>query len=158
MGTPLTGVSIRVVDGDAEMALARGVRHEVFVVEQDVPPELEYDEYDATSAHLLAVGPDGAALGTARLIHGAEALAMTGGTEGRVLLGRLAVVAAARGTGLGAQLVRAVEELGREHGAREVELHAQVQALGFYERLGYAAEGPVYDDAGIPHRTMTRVL
>ncbi|MFJ5231679.1 GNAT family N-acetyltransferase [Kitasatospora sp. NPDC088391] len=154
----MTDVSIRAVDGDADMALARGVRHEVFVVEQDVPPELEYDDLDATSLHLLAVGPDGAALGTARLISGAEALAVTGGVEGRVLLGRLAVVKAARGTGLGVRLVRAVEELGRGRGAREVELHAQVQALGFYERLGYAAEGPVYDDAGIPHRTMVRVL
>ncbi|RKE18638.1 GNAT family N-acetyltransferase [Streptomyces sp. TLI_171] len=151
-------ISIRVVDGADDMALARGVRHEVFVVEQNVPEELEYDEYDATSLHLLAVGADGAALGTARLISGSEALGKTGGIEGRVLLGRLAVVKAARGTGLGVRLVRAVEELGREHGAREVELHAQVQALGFYERLGYAAEGPVYDDAGIPHRTMTRVL
>ncbi|MFJ4679392.1 GNAT family N-acetyltransferase [Kitasatospora sp. NPDC088783] len=151
-------VSIRVVDGEPDLALARSVRHEVFVVEQQVPAELEYDEYDATSAHLLAVGPGGAALGTARLISGAQALGLTGGVEGRVLLGRLAVVGSARGTGLGARLVRAVEELGRERGAREVELHAQVQALGFYERLGYVAEGPVYDDAGIPHRTMTRVL
>ncbi|RAJ43662.1 putative GNAT family N-acyltransferase [Kitasatospora sp. SolWspMP-SS2h] len=151
-------VSIRVVDGEPDLALARRVRHEVFVVEQQVPAELEYDEYDATSAHLLAVGPDGAALGTARMISGAQALGITGGVEGRVLLGRLAVVGSARGTGLGARLVRAVEELGRECGAREVELHAQVQALGFYERLGYVAEGPVYDDAGIPHRTMTRVL
>ncbi|WP_100835786.1 GNAT family N-acetyltransferase [Kitasatospora fiedleri] len=151
-------VSIRVVDGEPDLALARRVRHEVFVVEQQVPAELEYDEYDATSAHLLAVGPDGAALGTARMISGAQALGLTGGVEGRVLLGRLAVVGSARGTGLGARLVRAVEELGRERGAREVELHAQVQALGFYERLGYVAEGPVYDDAGIPHRTMTRVL
>ncbi|MFJ1752582.1 GNAT family N-acetyltransferase [Kitasatospora sp. NPDC088134] len=154
----MADVSIRAVDGDADLALARGVRHEVFVVEQDVPPELEYDELDATSLHLLAVGPDGAALGTARLISGAEALAATGGVEGRVLLGRLAVVKAARGTGLGVRLVRAVEESGRERGAREVELHAQVQALGFYERLGYTAEGPEYLDAGIPHRTMTRVL
>lgn len=154
----MTEIAIRVVDGDEDMALARGVRHEVFVVEQNVPEELEYDEYDATSLHLLAVDADGAALGTARLISGAEALGKTGGIEGRVLLGRLAVVKAARGTGLGVRLVRAVEELGRSHGAREVELHAQVQALGFYERLGYAAEGPVYDDAGIAHRTMTRVL
>lgn len=65
---------------------------------------------------------------------------------------------AARGTGLGAVLVRAVEAAGRARGATELELHAQVQALGFYERLGYTAEGPEYLDAGIPHRTMTRVL
>ncbi|KIQ61771.1 acetyltransferase [Kitasatospora griseola] len=151
-------VVIRVADNEDDLAAVWAVRRAVFVEEQEIPAELEYDEYDATSAHLLAVGEDGAPLGTARLISGAEALALTGGIAGRVLLGRLAVVPAARGTGLGVRLVRAVEELGREHGATELELHAQVQALGFYERLGYAAHGPEYDDAGIPHRTMTRVL
>ncbi|MFJ2861716.1 GNAT family N-acetyltransferase [Kitasatospora sp. NPDC087314] len=150
--------AIRVAQDAADLALVRWVRREVFVVEQNVPEELEYDEYDATSVHLLAVGADGAALGTGRLIFGEQALKLTGGVAGRVLLGRLAVVSAARGTGLGAELVRAIEAAGRERGAVELELHAQVQALGFYERLGYLAEGPEYDDAGIPHRTMTRVL
>lgn len=149
---------IRVAEGDADLELVRAVRREVFVVEQNVPEELEYDEYDATSVHVLAVAADGTALGTGRLIHGDTALELTGGRAGRVLLGRLAVVQAARGTGLGASLVRAIEAAGIARGAVELELHAQVQALGFYERLGYAAEGPVYDDAGIPHRTMTRVL
>ncbi|GAA1196990.1 putative GNAT family N-acyltransferase [Kitasatospora gansuensis] len=147
---------LRVAAGEVDLALVRLIRHEVFVVEQGVPAELEYDEYDATSVHVLALA-DGMALGTGRLIHGAEALGKTG-VEGRVLLGRLAVRKAARGTGLGAELVRALEQAGRERGGTELELHAQVQALGFYERLGYAAEGPVYDDAGIPHRTMTRKL
>ncbi|MDH6132618.1 putative GNAT family N-acyltransferase [Kitasatospora sp. MAA4] len=150
-------MAITVAATEAELELARRVRLEVFVQEQGVPAELEYDELDATSVHLLAVGEDGAPLGTARLISGAEALELTG-VEGRVLLGRLAVVRAARGTGLGAELVRAIEQAGRERGARECELHAQVQALGFYERLGYAAEGPVYDDAGIAHRTMVKAF
>lgn len=134
------------------------VRREVFIVEQGIAEEEEWDDLDPTSEHLLAVGPEGEAVGTARLIFGEQALGITGGVGGRVLLGRLAVLRTARGTGLGAELVRAVEAAGRARGAREMELHAQVQALGFYERLGYAAEGPVYDDAGIPHRTMTRVL
>ncbi|MBV2153562.1 GNAT family N-acetyltransferase [Kitasatospora sp. SUK 42] len=150
--------TVRVAEGESDLTLVREVRREVFIVEQNVPEELEYDEYDATSVHLLALGADGAPLGTGRLIFGDQARELTGGVEGRVLLGRLAVVAAARGTGLGVELVRAIEAAGRERGAVEVELHAQVRALGFYERLGYVAEGPVYDDAGIPHRTMTRVL
>ncbi|MFE4514882.1 GNAT family N-acetyltransferase [Kitasatospora sp. NPDC056783] len=149
---------IRVAEDEADLELVRAVRYEVFVVEQNVPRELEYDEYDATSVHLLAAGADGAGLGTGRLIFGEQARKLTGGIEGRVLLGRLAVVAAARGTGLGADLVRAIEAAAAERGGVEVELHAQVQALGFYERLGYVAEGPVYEDAGIPHRTMTRAL
>jgi len=146
-----------------EMPLVHAIRREVFVVEQGVPEEDEWDDLDPTSVHLLAfphrngsAGQDGP-LGTARLIHGPQALAITG-REGTVLLGRLAVRQAARGTGLGAALVRAVEEAGREHGGTELELHAQVQAIGFYERLGYAAHGPEYLDGGIPHRTMTRSL
>ncbi|OKJ10104.1 GNAT family N-acetyltransferase [Kitasatospora sp. CB01950] len=154
----MADVVIRVAESEDDLAAVRAVRYEVFVEEQEIPVELEYDEYDATSVHLLALGADGAPLGTARLISGAEALGITGGVADRVLLGRLAVVRAARGTGLGVRLVRAVEELGRERGAKELELHAQVRAMGFYERLGYAGEGPEYDDAGIPHRTMTRVL
>ncbi|GAA2832691.1 GNAT family N-acetyltransferase [Kitasatospora sp. CM 4170] len=150
--------TIRVAEGEADLALVHGVRREVFIVEQGIPEDEEWDDLDGTSEHLLAIGPDGAALGTARLIHGEQALKLTGGIEGRVLLGRLAVVRAARGTGLGAELVRAVEAAGIRRGAHEVELHAQVRALGFYARLGYAAEGPEYLDAGIPHRTMTRVL
>ncbi|MDH6127193.1 GNAT family N-acetyltransferase [Kitasatospora sp. GP82] len=148
---------ITVAGTGAELALVNGIRREVFIDEQNVPEELEYDEYDGTSVHLLALAEDGSPLGTGRLIHGEQALRLTGRT-GRVLLGRLAVVKAARGTGLGAELVRAIEQAGRGRGGVELELHAQVQALGFYERLGYVAEGPVYDDAGIPHRTMTRAL
>ncbi|GAA4995814.1 GNAT family N-acetyltransferase [Kitasatospora paranensis] len=148
---------ITVAVTEDQLAQVRAVRREVFVEEQNVPEELEYDALDATSLHVLALGEDGVALGTGRLIHGSHAFGITG-IEGRVLLGRLAVRKPARGTGLGVGLVRAIEQAGREHGARELELHAQVQALGFYERLGYTAEGPVYDDAGIPHRTMTRVL
>ncbi|MFI6155631.1 GNAT family N-acetyltransferase [Kitasatospora sp. NPDC051170] len=150
--------SIRTASGEADLALVWEVRRAVFVVEQHVPEELEWDEYDATSVHLLALAEDGAALGTARLIFGEQAWKETGGVAGRVLLGRLAVVGAARGTGLGARLVRAIEAEARERGAAEVELHAQVRALGFYERLGYVAEGPVYDSVGIPHRMMTRTL
>ncbi|AUG76714.1 acetyltransferase [Kitasatospora sp. MMS16-BH015] len=151
-------VSIRVAEGEADLALVHAVRREVFIVEQEIPEELEWDDLDATSEHLLAVSPEGTPLGTARLIHGEQALAQTGGIAGRVLLGRLAVVKTARGTGLGAALVRAIEQAGLARGATSLELHAQVRAGGFYERLGYQAEGPVYDDAGIPHRTMVRTF
>ncbi|MER5351346.1 GNAT family N-acetyltransferase [Kitasatospora sp. NPDC002551] len=150
--------TVRVARAESDLALVHRVRRDVFIVEQGISEEEEWDDLDPTSEHLLALGPDGEPVGTARLIFGEQALKITGGIEGRVLLGRLAVLRTARGTGLGAELVRAVEAAGLARGAREVELHAQVQALGFYERLGYAAEGPVYDEAGIPHRTMTRVL
>ncbi|WP_322975147.1 GNAT family N-acetyltransferase [Peterkaempfera bronchialis] len=65
---------------------------------------------------------------------------------------------AARGTGPGVALVRAIERAGLERGAGELELHAQVSAIGFHERLGHTAHGPEYLDGGLPHRTMTRGL
>ncbi|WP_431047829.1 GNAT family N-acetyltransferase [Streptomyces sp. P1-3] len=83
------------------------------------------------------------------------------GIDGRTtaVLGRLAVGRAARGTGLGALLVRAVEAEARRLGLAEVYLESQTHALGFYEKLGYRAYGPEFDEgSGIPHRAMRRTL
>jgi len=139
------GYTVRVAD---DPAACFAVREEVFVVEQGVPQELEYDADDAGALHVLAVRDDGVPLGTGRLVG-----------EGAVgHLGRLAVTREARGLGVGAALVRAVEEAARERGFSAVELNAQTHALGFYERLGYEAYGPEFPDAGIPHRAMRRSL
>ncbi|MDG4860553.1 GNAT family N-acetyltransferase [Streptomyces sp. T-3] len=141
---------MRVAEGSADLEACFLVRKEVFVGEQGVPEELEYDAYDAAAVHVLAAGPDGP-LGTGRLVIGAEGY---GDSVGK--LGRLAVRAEARGLGVGVALVRGLEEQARVHGCAEVVLGAQIRALGFYERLGYAAYGPEFDDAGIAHRAMRR--
>ncbi|MDX3074249.1 GNAT family N-acetyltransferase [Streptomyces sp. NPDC088354] len=140
--------TIRVPEGPDDLKAYFAVRHEVFVLEQKVPADLEYDEFDATAVHVVAIGPDGA-LGAGRLLPGAD---------GTGVLGRLAVLSRARGLGVGAALVRAVEEQARLLGLRVVELHAQVHALGFYERLGYEPFGEEYEEAGIAHRSMRRAL
>ncbi|MFD9337381.1 GNAT family N-acetyltransferase [Streptomyces sp. NPDC060028] len=139
------------------MAACFEVRTEVFVVEQSVPASIEYDAYDAGAVHVLAVGPDGIALGTGRLLHGAAALGKTG-DPAVGSLGRLAVRKAARGLGVGVALVRALEAEAAGRGLSAVDLGAQTHALGFYERLGYVAYGPEFQDAGIPHRAMRRPL
>ncbi|NED15506.1 GNAT family N-acetyltransferase, partial [Streptomyces sp. SID9124] len=72
--------------------------------------------------------------------------------------GRLAVSRAARGLGVGAALVRAIEDAARDQGLAAVDLHAQTHALRFYERLGYEPYGPEFMDAGIPHRAMRRAI
>ncbi|WP_318207312.1 MULTISPECIES: GNAT family N-acetyltransferase [unclassified Streptomyces] len=150
--------SVREALGDGDREACFAVRREVFVVEQGVPQELEYDAYDATAAHVLAVREDGLPLGTGRLLLGADAVGKTGGDASVGSLGRLAVAKAARGLGVGAALVRAVEDVARERGLTAVDLHAQTHALGFYERLGYEAYGPEFPDAGMPHRAMRRTL
>jgi predicted GNAT family N-acyltransferase len=134
--------------GDLEACFA--VRRDVFVVEQGVPAELEYDDRDAGALHVLATGQEGP-LGTGRLLTGIE-------EDGVGTLGRLAVAKVARGLGVGVALVRAIEDAARERGLTAVDLHAQTHALGFYERLGYTAYGPEFPDAGIPHQAMRRLL
>ncbi|GGU89536.1 acetyltransferase [Streptomyces litmocidini] len=150
--------SVREALGDEDREACFAVRREVFVEEQGVPQEIEYDAYDATAAHVLAVGADGLPLGTGRLLHGADAVGRTGADASVGSLGRLAVARAARGLGVGAALVRGIEDMARERGLSAVDLHAQTHALGFYERLGYVAYGPEFPDAGMPHRAMRRAL
>jgi predicted GNAT family N-acyltransferase len=149
---------VRVAEDPADRDACFAVRKDVFVAEQGVPEDIEYDAHDAGAVHVLAVGEDGVPLGTGRLLYGAEAAGKTGGDPGVGSLGRLAVTRAARGLGVGAALVRAFEEAARARGLAAVDLHAQTHALGFYEKLGYEAYGPEFPDAGIPHRAMRRAL
>ncbi|MEU5522072.1 GNAT family N-acetyltransferase [Streptomyces sp. NPDC047860] len=149
---------VRVAQGPADREACFALRKDVFVAEQGVPENIEYDAHDAGAVHVLAVREDGTPLGTGRLLHGPAAAAKNGGDPAVGSLGRLAVTRAARGLGVGAALVRAIEEAARDHGLTAVDLHAQTHALGFYERLGYEAYGPEFPDAGMPHRAMRRAL
>lgn len=122
------------------------VRFTVFVQEQAVPIELERDAYDDSAIHLLATDGD-RPVGTARIL--------LKGETGKI--GRVAVLAEQRGTGLGRRLIMAcLAELEAMPEIRMASLGAQTHALGFYEKLGFVAEGPEFDDAGIPHRMMSR--
>ncbi|MFJ9705451.1 GNAT family N-acetyltransferase [Streptomyces sp. NPDC101234] len=149
---------VRVAEDPADLAACFAVRKQVFVVEQGVPEDLEYDVYDATALHVLAVREDGEPLGTGRLLYGETAAEKTGGDLSLGSLGRLAVSPQARGLGVGVALVRAIEDAARARGLTAVDLHAQTHALGFYERLGYEPYGPEYEEADIPHRAMRRAL
>ncbi|MFF7354790.1 MULTISPECIES: GNAT family N-acetyltransferase [Streptomyces] len=155
MSTPYT---VRIAADPADREACFAVRKEVFVVEQGVAEDIEYDAYDAVAVHVLAVRGDGVPLGTGRLLLGEAAAAKTGGDASVGSLGRLAVSREARGLGVGVALVRAIEDAARARGLAAVDLHAQTHALGFYERLGYVAYGPEFPDAGIPHRAMRRSL
>ncbi|MEV7561929.1 GNAT family N-acetyltransferase [Streptomyces sp. NPDC089795] len=158
MTSPAEGtVEVRVAVSEEDLKSCFAVRSEVFVVEQSVPESIEYDAYDADAVHVLAVDADGAPLGTGRLLYGPAAFGKTGDpTVGS--LGRLAVAKSARGLGVGVALVRAIEAEAARRGLTAVDLGAQTHALGFYERLGYVAYGPEFQDAGIPHRAMRRPL
>jgi predicted GNAT family N-acyltransferase len=128
----------------ADMPAVFALRHDVFVVGQDVPEELERDELDAVSDHAVAVVDD-QVVGTGRLL-----------PDGTI--GRMAVSPAVRGQGIGAAVLTVLEERARERGLAAIELHAQVHALGFYDRYGYVPFTEVYLEAGIEHRSMRKEL
>jgi predicted GNAT family N-acyltransferase len=143
----VTDADVRVAATDADRAAAFAVRHEVFVVGQNVPLDIERDDEDATAVHVVAAVGD-RVVGAGRLVMAADV----------GILGRLSVLDEVRGRGLGVAMVRLIEDQARAQGCREVELHAQVPVRGFYERLGYVAFGDEYDEAGIPHISMRKIL
>lgn len=127
-----------------DLATCQALRRQVFIVEQGVSEAEEIDGQDEAALHLLAT-VDGKPVGTARLL--------IEGDTGKI--GRVCVLPAQRGTGLGADLIRTSLRVLQENPAlRQAKLGAQIQALGFYEKLGFTAFGPEYLDAGIPHRDM----
>ncbi len=131
-----------------DIATCRALRRTVFIEEQGVSEADEVDDKDDEAIHLLA-WLNGRPVGSARLL--------VLGDTGKI--GRVCVLADQRGTGLGAALMRAaVERFRQVPGVKTVKLGAQTHALGFYERLGFTAHGPEFDDAGIPHREMVLPL
>ncbi|MFM8866251.1 MAG: YbgC/FadM family acyl-CoA thioesterase [Limnohabitans sp.] len=129
--------------------LASPLRTEVFVHEQKVPAELEWDEADDTALHCVAVNRMGMALATGRLLVHAPGVAR---------IGRMAVMKNMRGSDLGARVLHALMDAARERGDRQVVLHAQCSAEGFYRRAGFAPHGAVFEEAGIAHIEMVRDL
>lgn len=146
--------------GPTDLAAVFALRHEVFVLGQNVPAELERDALDAGADHAVAV-LDGRVVGTGRLLDGRtdEAGRLEPGTAGAVgTVGRMAVAAPARGSGVGRAVLDLLVARATERGLPVVELHAQVHALGFYERAGFSPYGEVYLEAGIKHVGMRRAL
>jgi predicted GNAT family N-acyltransferase len=128
----------------AARAEASRIRLAVFVEEQRVPPEIEMDEKDAVCVHALAYA-QGRAVGTGRLL-----------PDGHI--GRMAVLKESRSLGVGGAILERLVEEARRRGMKEVVLSAQTHALGFYRRHGFIEEGKVFEEAGIPHQEMRRVL
>lgn len=123
---------------------ASEIRRQVFIEEQNVPINEEWDGLDPECQHFLAL-LDGQPVGTARLLPDAH-------------IGRVAVLADARGTGIGLLLMQAAIEAARHAGHAKVALSAQVHALAFYQQQGFIAHGDEFMDAGIPHQAMTLSL
>lgn len=123
------------------------LRLAVFVDEQRVPEELEIDEHDPEARHLVAL-VSGEVIGTLRMLASGDALK----------IGRLAVRRDLRNRGVGSRLMEMAVDHARRSGFIRAVLNSQVTATPFYQRFGFREEGEVFDDAGIPHIRMVRVL
>lgn len=139
------GFSVREVLWKEDAGRLRLVRYRVFVEEQGVAEEEEWDGMDEECRHLVAEDAEGRPIGTARLT-----------PDGRV--GRMAVLQQWRRRGVGSALLEAAVGLAGRLGFRTLSAHAQVQAAGFYARRGFRAQGEIFLEAGIPHRKMVLKL
>lgn len=130
--------------------LLRAIRETVFMREQHVTPELEWDGLDDSCRHALAVSAQGQAIGCGRIVP----------PQGRepARIGRLAVLKQWRGRMVGTALLEALLEYAHSKNYPEVIVHAQVQAKPFYRRFGFEEEGAPFMDAGIPHVVMRLAL
>ncbi len=129
---------------------ARAVRSAVFIEEQGIAHDEEWDALDADAVHAVVFNRLGVPVGTGRLLREPQA--------GTARIGRMAVDRALRGGGVGRLLIEALQQAAAGRGDRRVVLSAQRSAEGFYRRLGYAPVGQPYDEVGIPHIGMQRDL
>ncbi len=130
-----------------DMDAVRSIRMKVFVGEQNVPSDIEMDEYDALASHVLCV-LDGKAVGTGRLVR------MPDGMK----LGRVSILKEHRGNGHGTSIVKWLLGKARDSGARSVYANVQIGAMTFYEKLGFKPEGGIFMEAGIRHIKMVLEL
>lgn len=137
--------TVQVGGWDALGTDAQALRTAVFVEEQRIPKELEWDEADHTAVHAVAYNRLGQPVATGRLLPS---------TEGVAKVGRMAVNRVLRGGHLGQQVLQALIDTARQRGDTELMLHAQRSAVGFYTRLGWRPRGDAFTEAGIEHVEM----
>jgi predicted GNAT family N-acyltransferase len=135
---------IELLDWDTARAEASRIRMAVFVEEQRVPAEIEMDDQDAACLHALAY-VQGTVVGTGRLL-----------PDGHI--GRMAVLRGYRASGVGGAILACLVAEARRRGMTELVLSAQTHAIGFYRKHGFREAGAIFEEAGIPHQEMRRVL
>lgn len=141
MGAPWQ-FTVRAASWRDDLAALQDLRRSVFIIEQQVPESLEWDAADAVAIHALALDAQAQPIATGRLL-----------PDGHI--GRMAVVRPWRRRGVGSAILEFLIGRARQQGHAAVHLNAQIRALGFYTRHGFAAHGEEFMDAGIPHRRMT---
>jgi len=139
-------VLVKRISSKKDLAKAFSIRIRVFVREQGVPEEIELDRDDKRAFHFLAF-ESGKAVGTARVVM----------HRGSAKIGRMAVLKSYRGRGIGTKLLKRAIVMAKKQRAGKIYLHAQVPVIGFYEAVAFQCVGPIFKEAGIPHRKMILV-
>ncbi|WP_318466285.1 GNAT family N-acetyltransferase [Photobacterium leiognathi] len=138
-------VEIKIVAfDDAHRGFIRTVREQVFIQEQQIDPEIEFDGLDSEAVHVLVMDGE-QPLGTGRIL-----------ADGHI--GRIAIMKSARGQGLGAKVVQTLVEYAQQQGYPRVDLGAQTHAVDFYRKLGFMPYGDEFMEANIPHQAMEQML
>lgn len=137
-----TKYKVMQVDWANEEQCLRHIRSAVFIKEQHVPEEMEWDEYDETCSHVL-VHYQEEAIATGRLLENGQ-------------IGRMAVLKKYRKQGVGSLVLNKLLTIARNKRLDNIFLNAQVEAIEFYKQFGFEEEGDVFDDAGIPHKRMVK--
>jgi predicted GNAT family N-acyltransferase len=140
-------ISIQITHWDEAKSQVMPIRHDVFIKEQEVPEELEWDEFDQDALHAI-VKKDQGVIGTARLIM----------DNSIARIGRMAIQKEYREQGIGQKLLSILIQTAKEKGAQECILHAQTHAITFYAKADFEPNGPIFDEAGIPHVEMRLIL
>ena len=139
-------VNVIKIESDADLQKAFKIREEVFVVEQNVDRDEEYDEFEDSSIHFLAI-INNEPVGTARWRAKGD----------KIKLERFAVLKNARGSGVGAALVNSVvEDVNSKNLGKQMYMHAQVHAIPFYEKLGFKKQGDLFVECDIEHYIMVK--
>ncbi len=140
-------IELSITNWTEAQGLVKPLRYQVFVVEQKVPEEMEWDEFDEIALHVI-VTADNQTVGTGRLI-----------IDGHIAkIGRMAVQSSRRNKGIGKSILNALIQTAKEKGAQECILHAQTHAIAFYAKADFEPNGPIFDEAGIPHVEMRLIL
>lgn len=137
-------IKIRIASWDSDQDSLARIRRLVFIEEQNVPEDMEWDEYDDSATHFL-ISLDNKVIATARLK-----------TDGQI--GRMAVLAEYRNKGIGSKLLQYVLLVAKQQKLKNVYLHAQVSAIAFYKKHGFTTCGHVFYEANIPHREMSKKI
>jgi predicted GNAT family N-acyltransferase len=140
-------IELSITNWTEAQSLVKSLRYQVFVIEQKVPEEMEWDEFDEIAWHAI-VTADNQTIGTGRLI-----------LDGHIAkIGRMAVQSLRRNQGIGKSILNALIQTAKEKGAQECILHAQTHAIAFYAKADFEPHGPIFDEAGIPHVEMRLIL